>query len=62
MHRQDVDLFRAPDFHPTEIDLATFDGWIQEIWEEDHQRLWERRKEKDKKRIILKQEADLRYR
>jgi hypothetical protein len=60
MHRQDIDPHRIPDFHPTPIDLETFNGWVEEVRQEDHERLWILRKEKERTKIIMQQEAELR--
>ena len=61
MHRAEKEQFRLPDFHPTQIDLETFNGWIEEVSREDRERLWTLRAEKEKMKIIMKQEAHIRY-
>jgi len=60
MHRHETDPHRVPDFHPTPIDLETFNGWVEEVRKEDRERLWELRKEKERMQIIMQQEAELR--
>lgn len=61
MHRQDIDPYRVPDFHPAQIDLETFNGWLEEVRQEDHERLWALRKEKERIKLIMQQEAEQRY-
>jgi hypothetical protein len=61
MHRAEMEEYNPPDFHPTRIDLETFNGWIEEVRREGQERLWILRTEKEKMKTIMKQEAHIRY-
>jgi hypothetical protein len=49
-----------PPLEVTHIDHATFEGWVQEVRAEDHQRLMEARALAAKRKKVLQQEAQLR--
>jgi hypothetical protein len=57
---REKDPFNLPDFNPTLIDDDLFRSWIQEVVDEDKQRLAERQVRAEKLKILLKQENLLR--
>ena len=52
--------FVLPPLAVTTIDHATFDGWMEEARQEDHEKLIAARKKAMRNMVILKQEAKLR--
>lgn len=61
MHRDDVDPFHLPDFKPTNIDMETFNSWVEEVNREAQERLHILRAEKEKMKEAMQQEARQRF-